>query len=95
MDVFRAMQGVGMGAAIVSRPIQRSLRHMLTADRSRYALPTVSHSTCHESLQRQPSALGILGTSFIPGRAVTSWAFAIFAGGAPIGAGVGFVLGGV
>lgn len=42
----------------------------------------------------QPSALGILGTSFPPGQA-KSWAFATFSAGAPLGGSVGAVFSGV
>lgn len=57
IDIFRAMQGAGLGTAI-------------------------------------PSALGVLGSSFPPGQS-KSTAFATFSAGAPIGASLGAVFGGI
>lgn len=83
IDFFRAMQGAGLGAAIVCLcswgPQSRLRIEWLTP----YALVLL-----------QPAALGILGSSFPPGQRKTT-AFAVFSAGAPLGGGVGAVLGGV
>lgn len=85
IDFFRAMQGAALGAAIVRFPV---LRRSLS-DESQNARLSSSHT-----LEMQPSALGILGTSFPPGQRKTT-AFAIFSAGAPLGGSLGAVFGGV
>ena len=83
LDIFRAFQGVGMSAAIVSSG---------TKSLSDTASDSLLRSCLRLALQ--PAALGILGTSFAPGQTKT-WAFAAFSAGAPLGGGIGGVLGGV
>lgn len=85
IDFFRAMQGAALGAAIV-----RVLSVFPTSlSETRGSLHT--HTL---TLESQPSALGILGTSFPPGQRKTT-AFAIFSAGAPLGGSLGAVFGGV